>query len=725
MIELQEYFAKLRDKAVAERRNSGIETQWREDEEFYIGVDDLNRGEYQSQYYKPSTMSGSTQEKTTKASPLECIHFLNMTAPFVDAASARCTDILLPANDWNFAIKPTPVPEFIGMEEDQRPMLLDANGQSIKTLGDVLKERNSDAAKKVRKAELHIRDWLSQSEWRKECRKVIEDGSKVGTGILKGPYPKRRVKQAYVDGQMVNEETFEPSTCRVNYWDIFPDMNCGENINDGDYLFERDHLYARSLLELKGMGYNDDAIDKVITEGPGKRNATDSRGIQSTTSMDDRYEVWYCYKYITDKDLCVLNEGYREKFESGKVKPSSKPFLATVMLINSSVIYASKWPLDDNGFPFDLFVWKRIPNSPFGIGVARQGRVPQMTILAAYRTLMNNQGLAARPMVAMLREALEPTDGNWQIYGGKSFTIKPGKGVTDIKQAISTIEIPSMFNDLSALIAFGTKSMEDATGITFLMQGQQGSAPDTVGGQQMMLQQSSTLLRRITRGFDECVESHIKRYYIWLLLYGPDDEKGDYLIEATGSSALLEREIQLMQFPQLLQLSQNPVFEMSPKKTSDEWVKAMKFDPSKFEMDADEKEKLAQSQQPQDPRIVVAEMNTQKDLKIAEQNAQLKALEIKSDTDRDAVFAQGVTERNQLARESTQEELALKRELAMLDYANKRNITLDKAKVDLAKAVMDNNLTKELAHIKAPASDLPTPPVEPPGTAPVGESFAK
>jgi hypothetical protein len=338
---------------------------------------------------------------------------------------------------------------------------------------------------------------------------------------------------------------------------------------------------------------------------------------------------------------------------------------------------------------------------------------------------MNNQGLAARPMIAMMREALEPTDSNWQIYGGKTFTIKPGKGITDIKQAISAIVIPSLFNDLSALIAFGTKSMEDSTGITFLMQGQQGSAPDTVGGQQMMLQQSSTLLRRITRGFDECIEAHIKRYYIWLLLYGPDDEKGDYLIEATGSSALLEREIQLMQFPQLMQMSLNPVFEMSPKKTGDEWVKSMKFDPSKFELDSEEKDKLAQAQQPQDPRIVVAQMNTEKDLKIAEQNAQLKALEIKSDTDRDAVFAQGVTERTQLDHESTQAELALKRELAMLDYANKRNITLDKAKVDLAKAVMDNNLTKELAHIKAPASDLPTPPVEPPGTAPAGESFTK
>ena len=61
----------------------------------------------------------------------------------------------------------------------------------------------------------------------------------------------------------------------------------------------------------------------------------------------------------------------------------------------------------------------------------------------------------------------------------------------------------------------------------------------------------------------------------------------------------------------------------------------------------------------------------------------------------------------------------------MLDYANKRDITLDKAKVDLSKAVMDNNLTRELAQIKAPADQLPKPPVEPPGTAANGMSFTQ
>ena len=57
------------------------------------------------------------------------------------------------------------------------------------------------------------------------------------------------------------------------------------------------------------------------------------------------------------------------------------------------------------------------------------------------------------------------------------------------------------------------------------MQGQQGAAPDTVGGMQMMLQSSSSVLRLRVTYFDQTKIEHIKRYYGWLLMYGEDDEK--------------------------------------------------------------------------------------------------------------------------------------------------------------------------------------------------------
>ena len=96
---------------------------------------------------------------------------------------------------------------------------------------------------------------------------------------------------------------------------------------------------------------------------------------------------------------------------------------------------------------------------------------------------------------------------------------------------------------------------------------------------------------------------------------------------------------------------------------------------------------------------------------------------VRMDTDRDAVYVQAQANRDQITAAAKFRELELKRELAMLEYANKNQITLDKIKADLAKKSMEINATRELASMGAPASALPTPPVEPPGLAPQGESF--
>ena len=86
------------------RRLLGIETQWREDEEYIEGIDDLNRGE--AQYMKSRSTEGGIVTKHVSTSDNECIEFLNITRPFVDAAEARMVDMVR-----DFEVIPTPMPE--------------------------------------------------------------------------------------------------------------------------------------------------------------------------------------------------------------------------------------------------------------------------------------------------------------------------------------------------------------------------------------------------------------------------------------------------------------------------------------------------------------------------------------------------------------------------------------------------------------------------------------
>jgi len=719
--ELGKVIAKTRDRAVAARRESGFEQQWREDEEFNAGIDELSREE--TQYQKPRSDSGGLTTKSSRSSVNQCTAFPNITRPFVESAEARLGDILLPAKGWNFSIDKTPVPEFEDHEDDETPMILGPDGQPAATVRDVIKDRNKRVSLIVKKAETRIKDWLVQTDYKRESRKVIAGTALVGSGVFEGPVPVKRTIKQFKDGALEITEEIMPGSKRIDHWDFFPDMSCGENIQDGDYVIKRDYLTARQLENLRGMDYIDSAIDKVIKEGPGKRNVTENK----RTHDDDRFEVWYYYGTIDAKDLRLLDTEYDCGCEGAESDDAAlNSVSAVIVMVNDTVIQGYKNPLDHYGYPFDVVVWQRVPGQPFGVGIARQGRVPQKTVTAAFRKLMENQGLSAMPMLAMIKGALEPADGNMSMYAGKHWYIKESSGIRNVNEAIQTIKIDSMQAELTALIELGMQMMENSTGITFLMQGQQGAAPDTVGGMQMLLQSSSAVLRRCVRIYDDSITiPHINRYYGWLLMYGEDDEKGDLMIEAIGSSSLAEREIQSMQIPQILQFAQDPAFGLSKKKAVYELLKSWRFNPSSFEMDEEEKQAAEQAQPPQDPRIVVEQMRAEKDIQLNDKKLQVEQIKVQSQVDRDALFQQSVMERNRNDYESTIAELQLRERLAMLEYANKHQDTLDNIKAKLADSSMKLQVQKELSMLNDSAKQVITPPSEPIGRANNGEAYQR
>ena len=350
-------------------------------------------------------------------------------------------------------------------------------------------------------------------------------------------------------------------------------------------------------------------------------------------------------------------------------------------------------------------------------------------VLSATRALLDNMGLSAIPQMAYLRSALRPVDGSWKMSKGKLWEIKETSGVKNINEAIQTLQIPTMQAELVNIIQLGLKFMEDSTGITFMLQGQQGSAPDTVGGMNLLHQNASAILRRCARVYDENITiPHISRYYEHLLLDPavPDDEKMDMEIEATGSSALVEREIQSMQLPQILALAQNPIFEKSPRKVFDEIVRAFKFDPGKFDMDEDEKQAMSQQQQVTAPQVQAAQIRAEAELQKEQIRQENNLQRMQVDIDRDTVHVQSQTARDQQNHEYLLQKMQLDYELQMLKYANDRQITLDEAKKDLAALTMKLNLQKELAYNNPNgAEQIVTPVSEPAGRAPEGMAFQR
>jgi hypothetical protein len=358
--------------------------------------------------------------------------------------------------------------------------------------------------------------------------------------------------------------------------------------------------------------------------------------------------------------------------------------------------------------------WQRKSGMPWGNGVARQGRTAQRIVIAGARNLMDNAGLSAGAQI-VIGTQIEPVDGQWTLTPRKMWRFSEDADNDDVRKAMAFFEIPSRQKELMEIILFGQKLMEDATGLPMLLQGQQGKAPDTVGGMTLLNNNASSVLRRLARTFDDCVtEPHIRRYYTWLLQHGDDEEKGDFSIDARGSTALVERDLQNQQIPTLLQASPNPIFGIDPKKAMEQLLKAWHFDPKAWQYDDEEWKKVVEnmSKKPQDSSLQVAQLKEQGATERQQMEQQFEAQQNDADRKVELILAE------------------FDKDLEAMKKAGDKDINFDNIKQKLADTAMKlktqrdlSNQSTALAVQKHATPQAENPPTEPAGRAKTGEAY--
>lgn len=584
-----------RQKAVDWRASIGIEEEWQECDDAYEGIDDANRAtERTSRATKPRTDGGPIISR--KGNSTRSTVFLNITRPYTDAAAARVADMLLPNDDTNFKFEHTPIPDLVDMPDEKMKMLLPRLQQmGIGSIEEFLELKNEEAKKRAEKAQKRVEDWLVECQYHAEARKMIEECARLGTGAIKGPVPSRKKRSKVsqgMSGEIVMETAYEivPESKFVSVWNIFPDPDCGEDIHNGSHLFERDRLSAKQLRELKDakdLGYNAEEIQLALDEGPSKINiSSDGR----KTEDDDRFEVWYFNGQVSQDDFEVTAKQSGEK--------SGEHVNVVGVLVNDRLIKISKAHLDSGDFPYDLMPWQRRTGMPFGIGLAKQINVPQRMVNGGTRQMNDNSGLSSAPQIVMFEGVVTPADGVYELRPGKVWHANPDSTVDDVRKAFISIEIPTRQAELMNIIQFALKMAEDVTGLPMLLQGQQGSAPDTLGGQKLANNNANTVLRRTARLFDDCSTTPgMRRYYEWIMLYCDESEKGDYQIQARASTALVERDIQAQAMLTLGEMVINPVFGADPKAWFKEMLKSQKIDPKLIMLTPEAEQQLMMEQQ--------------------------------------------------------------------------------------------------------------------------------
>lgn len=578
-----------RSEAIGGRAGSGIEIEWHEDEEHYQGIDDANR-QFQNTWAMSQPKRWAETGQSAGNAPTRSVVFLNITRPYVDAASARISDMLMPTDDRAWTIRPTPLPR---LSMADIAML----GGPAKAQ-EVIDQTIDEAKQAAEKTQRQIDDYLVESNFQGELRRIIEDSARIGSGVVKGPFPNRRtfkMAKRGPDGSVsrISIDEIRPGSKRIDPWNFFPDPACGDSIHNGSYTWEREYISTRQLKEMILMpGYDREELIKVIKEGPSltsAREATEATGKRS----EEQFEMWIFHGNCDAEQMRAMG------VEMDEDEEDKLPAMAVV--INDRLVKVTRSVMDSGDFPYDVLAWQYRPGSPWGMGISRQIRTVQRILNGSVRAMMDNSGLSAAPQI-ILGNGVTPADGKYNLHGGKIWRTEPDTGNADARAAFSAFVVPSVQAEMMNIINFALKMAEDVTGMPAMLQGIRGDAPQTLGGMQMQNNNATSVLRRLAKRFDDYVtRPHIQRYYDWIMQYNDDDSlKGDFEIEVRASSALVERDAQQQFLMQILAASKDPAYGLNPAKVIEELLRGQRMEPKRLKMT--EEEKAAMQPQP-DPTL--------------------------------------------------------------------------------------------------------------------------
>jgi hypothetical protein len=700
---LQSFGASLsgqRDEWIRSRGSYGVDKRWIEDEDQYNGKDNIAKAASQMM----TSVEQGYPVTTQMAKPHRSTVFIGMTRQKTNAAEARLADILLPTDDRNWGIQPTPDPQLMSMTKDNKTAMdqqgqpvMGENGQPAR-VRDVVKAVLEMANKKALAMQTEIEDQLVECNYNGELRKMIHDAAVLGTGVVKGPIVTNRTRKAWQPitdstGQTIHQveivQEISPASFRVDPRNVWPDPGCGESVHNGKGIYEREQITAKQIRDLaKQPGFIKAQLRKVLEEGP-KQSAT----LRELTDEDQRdmtrltYEMWTYWGEVDHDDLDSAGVGVGEKDELRSIS-------ACVVMINNTVVKAFLNPLEGGDIPYDFYVWEKVAGTIWGYGIPYLMRSQQKVLNAAWRQMMDNAGVSSGPQIVIKPGAIQPADKQWQLSARKIWYATDD--IDDVRKAFSTFEFNSHQNELAGIIKMATELADAETGVPTIMQGEKGAAPDTVGGMQMLMNSANVVLRRLVKQFDDMVtKPHIRRYYDYNMMYNEDEEiKGDFTIDARGSSALVVRDIQNQSFLNLLAAGMNPVYGMylDTQKLFEKALQAQHIDPKEVFKPEDEIEQIkemqkqaaAQGPQP-DPAMAVAQIRAQAEMqKVQAQNqGDLQELQV-----RQAIAGQEADLRVM--------ELELTREIEMLKMSNTQNISLESIKAKLADTAMKERSRKEL-----------------------------
>lgn len=470
-----------------------------------------------------------------------------------------------------------------------------------------------------------IDDQLTECRYNAEQRSMISDGVRLGCGIMLGPFPATQTSKVWTqrDGKQAlvfNSQTV-PSSIHADPWDIWFDPAAGKHHQHGAGFWHKRTVTRKQIRALRDvMGFDSEALRKVLIEAPGRVTIAEGRVRKTNAIREQAYELWTYHGELEPDHMTLMSSATND--------PLLDVDFGVVMLINDHVVGTMPSWIADKSLPVDVWCWREGDDTPQGYGLPDELESQQRVVTAAWRQVMDNGRYSAGSQIVFM-DGVDPIDGKRDIYPGKLWKASSEK-IQDARAAMAAIDFPSHVGELLQIVDKAMQFADTETGMPQLIGGEQGSAPETVGGTVLLFNNAQAVLRLRVKLYDDNVtRSHINRYYDWNMANNPDEAiKGDAEIDARGSTALLEKDIQNQATMNLANITNNPRYAayLDPQAELQVLLKAFKVQPDTVMATPDQIKKNLSAPPPQDPRLQAAQMamqGKQLDIKDRQQQRQL------------------------------------------------------------------------------------------------------
>ncbi len=642
--------------------------------------------------------------------------FVKLTRHKTNGWAARLSDMLMPTDGRNWGIQPTPLPKLAEAARaalaqakaavDQANQTADAaagqadpmqaeemNRQARATAEQAAafandaattEEEMAEAKKRCDGMQTAIDDQLKECNYEAHCRDVIEDGCRIGTGILKGPLTSQRLRSEWRGVGEGDQRAWQqaevpdpmPEYRRTDPWHFFPDMSA-RTIQEAEFTFERSLPTKKDLRQFaQKFAFNKSAVRRLLNEGPGEAPDKDLNYLASLRSITDegepikgRYVMWEYHGPLECEDVVALlraagEDAAAERYERAK-DPLEEPRVIIHFCRGEVLKIAEEYPLDSGAPLYSVWNFEKGETSIFGYGVPNIMYDSNRAINGAWRMMMDNSGLSVGPQIVIDKSAITPQDASYDLKPLKIW-LKSSTAITNPNsRPFEVFNIPNNQAQLAGIIEIGKVFADEETSMPMIAQGEQGQASATLGGMSMLFNSANVVFRRVVKSFDDdLTKPTITRGFDWNMQFNPDDSiKGDMQVQALGTSVLLVREIQSQNLMQIMtNWSVHPVIGpfIKVREGLEKTLDTMMIPPNSILYTKEEAEKRAmemakaaaeqggeQSTDPMAIRLQIAQIDAESKLQVAQMEQQMRMAEMqeRSGLSREALEAKYGIER--------------------------------------------------------------------------------